>query len=248
MLTDYAEYYSFISEYASDSNKLDELSNTKARTIAEVFTNEHIKPDTILSLGFGLVPVGLHNNGYNVTIGMCSAAAIDYGTATGLQDIMNSDTLDELVASGQTFDVVVACDDFMTYFTTEDEQRAVCAKMHALADQLIIITARDYKNLPQHARQFDEPLSFSYDTDREVVMFNKRKWSRDNKQLWDNYMYVISEENADILGPILRRTIYFKQLAKYMHDIGISTYTIQRNLLYKPLFAKHYEHIIAIKP
>lgn len=248
MLSNYSEYFKFIGEYASQSSAIDSLAEKKAQAISDAIFNQDVNPQTVLSLGFGLIPIGLINKGYNVTIGHCSTSCKKYGEHIGILDSMTDKTLPDFVAQEEQFDVVIAADDFMTYFETEEEQQIACRQLVKLAKKLVILTCRDYKNLPVYHRQFDEPLVFSYIEDKDVIMFQRRKWSRYEKQTWQNYMYAITDERTDILGPTTRRTIYFKQLAKYMHDCEISSFYIEKNLLYKPLFAKHYEHIICIKP
>lgn len=248
MLSDYLVYYQFIGDYATKNSKIDDLATKKADTIINTMQNENVNPQTILTLGFGLIPIGLINKGYDVTIGRCSESCQEFGKEIGIEDRMINKSLSDFVINGDKFDVVIAADDFMTYLETEEEQIEACEQLIAITSQLVIVTARDYKNLPQHHRQFDEPLAFEYEDDKDVVMFSRRKWNKSDRQTWQNYMYAISEEGTHILGPINRRTIYFKQLAKYMHDCGVSDYKVQRNLLYKPLFTKHYEHIITVKP
>ena len=248
MLTNYAAYYQFIGEFASKNDKIDELAEKKADTMVGAFTNEDVKPQSVLSLGFGLVPIGLINKGYDVTIGYCSEACKAYGEEIGIADRMTDMLLPDFVDAGEKFDAVIAADDFMTYLHTEQAQIEACEQLTSIANNIIVITARDYKNLPQHHRHFDEPLAFSYEEDKDVVLFQRRKWNKSDRQTWQSYMYAITQDDTHILGPVTRRTIYFKQLAKYMHDCGVSDYKIQKNLLYKPLFAKHYEHLITIKP
>jgi hypothetical protein len=50
-----------------------------------------------------------------------------------------------------------------------------------------------------------------------------------------------------VLGPSERRTMYFKQLAKYSSDLGGTNYVIQKNMLYRGFFKKNYEHIITVR-
>ena len=71
---------------------------------------------------------------------------------------------------------------------------------------------------------------------------------RTDKQVWYRYLYCIKNHNdLYTLGPTRRRTLYFKQLAKYAADLGSKQYLVEKNLLYKGFFSKVYEHIIAMK-
>ena len=48
-------------------------------------------------------------------------------------------------------------------------------------------------------------------------------------------------------GPYLRRALYFKQLAKFSHDAGAVGFNVHKNLMYKSLIKKNYEHVISIR-
>jgi len=47
-------------------------------------------------------------------------------------------------------------------------------------------------------------------------------------------------------GPFDRRTMYFKQLAKFSMDAGATYFQVHKNLMYKSLNKKNYEHVISI--
>jgi len=44
-----------------------------------------------------------------------------------------------------------------------------------------------------------------------------------------------------------KRTLYFKQLAKYIHDLGCSSFKISQTQFYKNLFSRSYEYIAVAK-
>jgi hypothetical protein len=48
-------------------------------------------------------------------------------------------------------------------------------------------------------------------------------------------------------GPFQRRTMFFKQMAKYTKDAGAVDFMVHKNLMYKSLIKKNYEHVISIK-
>jgi hypothetical protein len=48
-------------------------------------------------------------------------------------------------------------------------------------------------------------------------------------------------------GPFARRAMFFKQLAKFSHDAGAVGYNVHKNLMYKSLIKKNYEHVISIR-
>ncbi|NBW58034.1 hypothetical protein EBR43_09720, partial [bacterium] len=58
--------------------------------------------------------------------------------------------------------------------------------------------------------------------------------------------YAISD-HLETYGPFARRNMYFKQLAKFSMDAGAENFYVHKNLMYKSLIKKNYEHIITIK-
>jgi hypothetical protein len=41
--------------------------------------------------------------------------------------------------------------------------------------------------------------------------------------------------------------MYFKQLAKFSMDAGASDFIVHKNLMYKSVIRKNYEHVISIR-
>lgn len=246
MLTEFAEYYGFIGQYVGDTQKLYDLSKIKTQAIVDTLDNQNIVSKNVLTVGFGVIPIGMSQRGYNVTICNCTNACMDFIDSNNLNieylDIGPSD----LYNSSKKYDIVIAPDEYLTYAGNENQQRNMTNELLSIAKQSVITTVRDFKNMPKHLRNFDEPIAFIYNNDKDVVFFNRRKWHKDDKQLWDNFLYSIDDEGLQILGPITRRTLFFKQLAKYCHDYGVKDYRVQKNLFYKGLFSKTFEHIVSI--
>ena len=70
----------------------------------------------------------------------------------------------------------------------------------------------------------------------------------EDKQAWSNYYYYIENHtNLTTVGPYQRRTVYFKQLAKYASDLGSREYVVQKNALYRGFAKRNWEHIITVR-
>ena len=41
--------------------------------------------------------------------------------------------------------------------------------------------------------------------------------------------------------------MFFKQLAKFVYDAGAANFTVHKNLMYKSLIKKNYEHVISVQ-
>jgi hypothetical protein len=53
--------------------------------------------------------------------------------------------------------------------------------------------------------------------------------------------------NTIMYGVFERRTMFFKQLAKFSMDAGAVNFLVHRNLMYKSLLKKNYEHVVSIQ-
>jgi len=61
-------------------------------------------------------------------------------------------------------------------------------------------------------------------------------------------VYEINAANAlTTYGVFQRRTMFFKQLAKFSMDAGAVNFLVHKNLMYKSLIKKNYEHVVSIQ-
>ena len=56
----------------------------------------------------------------------------------------------------------------------------------------------------------------------------------------------IQREQVTTSGPYNRRSMFFKQMAKFSLDAGGKNFYVHKNLMYKSLIKKNYEHVISI--
>jgi hypothetical protein len=52
--------------------------------------------------------------------------------------------------------------------------------------------------------------------------------------------------DGKVTGLFARRSMYFKQMAKFSIDAGAKEFYVHKNLMYKSLIKKNYEHVISI--
>jgi len=140
------------------------------------------------------------------------------------------------------FDVVVAADEFLTY--ADNNQRDLVDLLSELANELFVTTFRDYKNLPPQSRDFSLPTVIKNDESFSVfVEYHNYEYKVKNR--WTSYIY----ENGNAIntyGGFKRQPMFFKQLAKFAYDAGATNFTIHRDLMFKSLVKKSYEHIISV--
>ena len=56
----------------------------------------------------------------------------------------------------------------------------------------------------------------------------------------------MQNSNTQSYGPFARRNMFFKQLAKFSIDAGAKEFHVHKDLMYKSLIRKNYEHVISI--
>jgi hypothetical protein len=59
--------------------------------------------------------------------------------------------------------------------------------------------------------------------------------------------YELAGAKAQCRAVSHRKTMYFKQMAKFCMDTGATDFLVHKNLMYKSLIKKNYEHVISVR-
>ena len=197
--------------------------------------------DSFLVLGENVIPFGLSEN-KKVTV---LNGLRNYGTYTC--DAYHHDgELADFVAQGQNFDWVVAPNEWITYADSEEEQKQLLSMVSKITNKGFFTTIKDYKNMYANQRYFEEPFVLRSDTG-DAIIVRKREWDTVDKQAWEQQNYIIHGEELVICPKHNRRTMYFKQLAKFTSDLGATSFNVEKQNMYKPIFSKTFEYVIFIK-
>jgi hypothetical protein len=147
----------------------------------------------------------------------------------------------------KAFNAVVAVDEFFTYAADDEEQRQLVSLMCDLAKNVVITTLRDYKNQDFKEKEFSYP-NLVRGNDELFSFLELHDWSQTDRNSWKSKIYQISgnDDKLTVYGAFSRKTIFFKQLAKFSHDAGSKAFMVHKNLMYKSLIRKNYEHVISI--
>ena len=152
---------------------------------------------------------------------------------------------DDLGQYTKQFDWVVAVDEYFTFASTEEEQLANIQKLSNLARNTIITTLRDYKNQDFKDREFSQALAIRRGKDsRLFVEYHDHDYA--DKNAWKTTLYELEGPKCISYGPYNRRNMFFKQMAKFSIDSGAKEFYVHKNLMYKSLIKKNYEHVISI--
>jgi len=154
--------------------------------------------------------------------------------------------LADFVAQGIKFDWVIAPDEWITYAETEEQQRQMLSLVSKIARKGLFTTIKDYKNMYANQRYFEEPFVLRTDSG-DAISIRKREWDSQDRQAWDQHSYIIHGEELCICNVTRRRTMYFKQLAKFTSDLGATSFSVEKQNMYKPAFSKTFEYVVCIK-
>jgi hypothetical protein len=74
-------------------------------------------------------------------------------------------------------------------------------------------------------------------------------WDLKDRTRWRSHLYEIDEPSSTMksYGVFERRTMFFKQLAKFSMDAGAMNFLVHKNIMYKSALKKNYEHVVSIQ-
>jgi hypothetical protein len=143
------------------------------------------------------------------------------------------------------FDCVVAFDEYLTFAASEDEQLALIKNLCHSSQGFVITTVKDYKNQDFKDREYSQPAMVR--ANNQLTAFTEiHDWSQKDKNAWETAVYQMQGPIVEFKGSYARRALFFKQLAKFSADAGATNFLVHKNIMYKSLIKKNYEHVISI--
>ena len=198
--------------------------------------------DRFLVIGPNIIPFGLNAMGADVT----KLNGLSYYGDAPCTCKDHDGELADFVAQGIQFDWVIAPDEWITYAETEEQQKQMLSLISKIARKGFFTTIKDYKNMYANQRYFEEPFVLRTDTG-DAISIRKREWDNQDRQAWDQHAYIIHDEELYMCDVTRRRTMYFKQLAKFTSDLGATRFSVEKQNMYKPAFSKTFEYVVCIK-
>lgn len=213
----------------------------KQEIISNISQHYGSTPGSILFVGFNPLIMGIADSQIYIT-------AVDATTKKFLDSNNIKYTYIEftdLSKHKKEFNWVVAGDEYFTFAKTEDDQRTSVELMVGLAKDLVVTTLKDYKNQDFKNREFSQPLAV-YNNSKSLIFLEYHHYDYNDKNSWTTSVYEIEDAKSTMYGPFDRRSMFFKQLAKFSIDAGAKEFYVHKNLMYKSLIKKNYEHVITI--
>ena len=241
MSRDFANYTESSVNALKFNPKSQEVIDRKKEIVQSISTHHGANPTSILFYGFS--PLMLASTYKQISVTDISPEIKNYLDSTGIKYtyIENKD----LANHKKQFNWVVATDEYFTFAGTEQEQMDKIQTVCGLAKNVVVTTLRDYKNQDFRDREFSQPLAVHAHNDTKVFL-EYHKHNFNDKNAWDTTVYSMHGESATIYGPYARRSMFFKQMAKFSIDAGAKEFYVHKNLMYKSLIKKNYEHVISI--
>jgi hypothetical protein len=219
-----------------------EVGNRKQEIIDAVFAASNLKPESVLFVGFNPAILSIKVNKISVT--GVSDAALKFLTNNQVE----FSHVPDLSKSNSKFDSIIALDEYFTYANNDQDQIQAISEICKHCSGVAISTLRDYRNLDFRDREFSQPAMIR-DANTTKVYLESHDWDMSDRTRWTSKVYEIEEKSNQMryFGPFNRRTMFFKQLAKFSIDEGAQEFLVHKNLMYKSLIKRNYEHVISLK-
>ena len=238
----FADYTDAVLSALIFNPRFDDVVARKQEILDGVYRTENLEPTTILFVGFN--PAILSCKAKTIAVTEISDQAQAFLKSKNVK--FNYIDSADLPKHQKQFQCVVAMDEYFTFADSDQAQQDKIAKICNLATAFVVSTVRDYKNQDYKDREFSQPVSVRNGKDTRIFLEN-HDWDLKDRTLWDTMIYEIEGSSLKTYGIFDRRTMFFKQLAKFSMDAGAVNFLVHKNLMYKSLIKKNYEHVVSIQ-
>ena len=238
-------YYAVNDLYQQDKDKFIKLVDLKASIVTEVMDTSPYSNACVMGFNPILWKLCKQNPEFEYNVVCYDSDEADFARKHEDLQHLNVYHVDDIIPAEQ-FDVVLALDSYFTRFSTEQSQKDAIALAHGLTKNTLVTTIKDFKNIKSIDRLIDPPMVINSKIDSHVFVCH-REWDTQDKQRFTEVMYQLSNGEMKSFTREEKRTLYFKQLAKYIHDLGCSSFKISQTQFYKNLFSRSYEYIAVAK-
>lgn len=232
--------------YQQDKEKFLKLLELKADIIRQTMNENCADIKNVLTLGFNPMLFYICNDYDDIEYHMACYNQDDVNFCSNHPDLQHVIAHNLADLTDEKFDIVVALDSWFTRFADEDDQRNAINKAFSLTGKTMVATVKDFKNMKSVDRLIDPPMVINTKENAHVFMCH-REWYHTDKQRFKERTYQVSDGQLVSVIEEEKRTLYFKQLAKYIHDQGCKEFKISQSQFYKNLFSRSYEYIAVAK-
>ena len=241
MLATFASYTEVLIDALDFNPRSQEVIAKKQGIIDSIIQHHGKTPASVLFYGFS--PLMLTKSFKQIAVTNITDPIKKYLDSAGIKYTYISNN--DIGQYKKQFSWVVASEEYFTFAKDEDEQRDNVTLLVNLAKDLVVTTLRDYKNQDFRDREFSQPLAVRNGKDSRIFL-EYHDHDFNDRNSWTTALYVMQGATAKTHGPFDRRSMFFKQMAKFSIDAGARQFYVHKNLMYKSLIKKNYEHVISI--
>jgi hypothetical protein len=216
-----------------------EIMNRKSDIVKQVSEAVGLRPKTAMFVGFNPAIVDISAEVEQVFLYQCSPTVVSYlqecGIAAQSVDPHNCEPVD----------LTVATDEYFTFANDEEEQSYMLRELLVATRGTLLTTVKDYKNQEFKDREYSQPAIIKTEEDR-IAYVEIHDWDQQDRAHWQTSVYELHRGHCEYRGQYERRTLFFKQLARASQDLGAKNFLVHKNLMWKSLIKKNYEHVISI--
>lgn len=147
--------------------------------------------------------------------------------------------------NNKKYDTVLALDEYFTYASDEETQKQLVNSAIKMLKPggMLLTSMRDYRNNPVHKRNLGDSSYININNTHHIIVEVNSPNSADS-QVWKQTNFVIKNDDAATAYELgNRRTIYFKQLAKYCNDANSKQFGVLRENFWRSPWKRSTEHI-----
>jgi hypothetical protein len=221
--------------------KSQEIVDRKQEILRDIAQHHGNNPTSVLFYGFN--PMILGNSFKQLAVTQITQQTKKFLDTRGVKYSYVAE--EDLGNYRKSFDWVVATDEYFTFAKTEEQQQIAIQQATSLAKNVVVTTLRDYKNQDFRDREFSQPLAVHAGNDTKIFL-EYHHYDYNDKNAWSTTVYEMNGTDATTYGPYARRSMFFKQMANFSITAGARQFYVHKNLMYKSLIKKNYEHVISI--
>jgi hypothetical protein len=237
----YATYTEISANALTFNPKSQEVIERKQEIVKSIADHHNSSPASTLFYGFS--PLMLAGSYKQLSVTSITESTKKFLDNAGVKYTYIKE--DNLGQFKKQFNWVVASEEFFTFANSDEQQRANIELLVGLAKNLVVTTLRDYKNQDFRDREFSQPLAVRSGKDSKIFLeYHDHDYT--DKNSWKTTVYEMLNTDVKTYGPFARRSMFFKQMAKFSIDAGAKDFYVHKNLMYKSLIKKNYEHVISI--
>jgi len=238
-MEDFSRYGDSVLSAFKFNPKTQEIVDKKKEILDALYLHYNITPTDFLFVGFS--PLIFATKTKHIAVAEMSDDALQFLTDCGIKF-----TKVDLATHKKKFQCVVAMDEYFTFAADEEEQKQRINTLCKLTSEFAITTMRDYKNMDVKEKDFSYPVRLWRDNASKIFLEAHQLNFKDRNN-WETSIYEIDGNNLTTYGPFARRSVMFRQMARMCLDSGAADFLVHKNLMYKNLIKKNYEHVISIR-